>query len=181
MGILDWLFPPKRTSSSPTDMPTLATPENIANDRIVLNLVPRSFDPDGYDGDLRWYGCILQDQTGARYGYNDDNKLTDMGLHIFHVAGVTHYKKALQDSAFAPPNFVTLVKEDSNPYDSNAVAVWDSDQRMMVGYVPKEQTLAIRKTMSDFPRSRGLVLAHCLKKKRRVSLTILFGPLDGLP
>lgn len=118
-------------------------------------------------------------KTGARYGY-DDNRLADLGLHIFRVAGVSKRKRELQDPAFAPAKFISLAKEDFHPYDTNTVGVWDRNRRVMVGYVPKEKTRAIRQTMIDYPNSRALVMAHCLKKKTRVGLTVLFGPLDGL-
>lgn len=160
--------PPSSTQSLPTNP-----------DQFTFTLVRRDFNPDRNDRELMWFGLILQDQTGYRYGY-EDARLADLGLHVFRVTGVSQRKRELQDSAFAPANFVTLIKDDSDPDDTDAVAVWDRDQRVMVGYVPKEKARAIRQTMIDHPNSRALVMAHCLKRKTRVGLTILFGLLNGL-
>jgi HIRAN domain-containing protein len=178
MGVLDWLFPSLRrlpliNITSDDDSPA---PSHDGKERIMLKLVPKAFDPDGDDGDLMWFGCVIEDQYGSRYSH-DDNRLNEAGFYVFNVAGVTHRRKELQHDSFRPPNFVALVKEDSNPYDKNAVSVWNNDKSMTVGYVPKEDAEDIRQVMADYPDARGLVLAHCLKKKRRVALTVLFGPL----
>jgi HIRAN domain-containing protein len=173
MSFLDWIFPKPKADN------LAKRPDRSESGPLHFTLVPRQFDPDGDDGDLMWFGCILQDQTGSRYSYDDD-RLHKLGLSIFRVAGVSRRKHELQSADFAPPAFVRLVKEDSNPYDSNAVAVWNNAERVMVGYVPKEMAPIIRQTMIDHPDSRALVIAHCLKKKTRVGLTVLFGPLNGL-
>jgi hypothetical protein len=176
MSVLDWIFHTSKPQTS--DAPQVPVNKSESG-QLQLTLVPQQFDPDGDDGDLIWYGCILQDQTGQRYSY-DDNRLHKLGLHIFRVAGVSRRKRELQSPDFGPATFVRLVREDSNPYDSNAVAVWSEKQQLMVGYVPKEMAPIIRQTMIEYPDSRALVIAHCLKKKTRVGLTVLFGPLNGL-
>jgi hypothetical protein len=177
MSFLDWIF--HKSKAQTPDAPVQLPVDKSVSGQLQLTLVPQQFDPDGDDGDLMWYGCILQDQTGSRYSY-DDNRLDNLGLHIFRVAGVSRRRRELQSPDFAPPTFVRLVKEDSNAFDSNAVAVWSENQQVMVGYVPREMAPVIRQTMIDYPESRALVIAHCLKKKKRVGLTILFGPLNGI-
>ena len=180
MSLFDWLFPSnwREREADGGMIDQVPQPPPDIRDRLVLTLLPQAFDPDG-DGDLMWYGCVLQNQTGSRYAY-DNNRVDNLGLHIFRVAGVSRRKREPQDSAFAPPNFVSLLKEDTNPYDLNAVAVWDSNQKVMVSYTPREKAKAIRRTMIDHRQARGLVLAHSLKKKTGVGLTNLFGRLDGL-
>lgn len=177
MGLFDWLFGKR---SNPTKQEPIEEPVDHNADRpINLRLVPGAFDPDGDAGDLMWFGCTIEDQYGNRYGHQD-NRLQDAGFYIFNVAGVTKYKKALRSDAFAPPSWVQLVCEDDNPYDKNAVSVWSADRTQHVGYVPRDLAPAIRNCLEEHPTSRALVLAHCLNGKRRVALTILCGPLDGV-
>ena len=137
MGILNWLFPstrPARYTSVPLSPPPTSTPQ-VLN----LKLVPKIFDLEG-DGDLIWTGFMVEDQEGNRYGIGDP-LLAKNNFHIFRVAGVLHRSKQLQNESFAPATLVELIKEDSNPYDKRAVSVWDTNKKLMVGYVPREMPL----------------------------------------
>ncbi|HMF49275.1 MAG TPA: HIRAN domain-containing protein [Candidatus Saccharimonadales bacterium] len=176
MGIIDWLFPstrPARYASVPLSPPTPSAPQVFR-----LKLVPKIFDLEG-DGDLIWTGFMVEGQQGNRYGIGDP-LLAKNNFHVFRVAGVSHRSKQLQNEAFAPATLVELVKEDSNPHDKRAVSVWDSNKKLMVGYVPREDAAAVRRTMAARSEAQALIIAHCMKKKKRIALRIIFGPLDGL-
>ncbi len=67
-----------------------------------------------------WQLCTV------RSTYEDPDDLwTRFGVLLTEAAGVTHRLQALQLPAFAPGSPVALVHEPENPYDKNAVAVWD--------------------------------------------------------
>lgn len=142
-----------------------------------LRLIPSKFDPDGDVTDLMWYGFVFEDQDGNRVNYYDQ-RLRYIGCGVFKVAGVTHRKAALQKPCFAPCSVVLLVPED-NPYDKNAVGVWDENKVLQVGYVPREETRLVRSALAKGD-TMAISISEATKRRRRVSLSVLYGPLDGL-
>ena len=63
---------------------------------------------------------------------------SDPRLRVIKVAGTSYRADALQDDAFAPGRRLALVPEPENEHDPNAVAVFDVERRLQVGYVPAE-------------------------------------------
>src|SRR5439155_10263368 len=133
------------------------------------------FDPVD-PGGLIWGGFHLRDQDGHRLSQRDD-RLREMGLFIFNVAGASHRLDALQDGRFTPPKPVRLVAENNNQYDANAVAIDSEDRRGMAGYVPRELAQTVRAAMAENPDSSAMIIAECYKRRRRISLTVMFGSL----
>ncbi|MGH2970764.1 MAG: HIRAN domain-containing protein, partial [Gaiellaceae bacterium] len=89
----------------------------------------------------------------------------DPRLLVIKVAGVSHRSDAVQDDAFAPGRRLALVPEPDNEHDPDAVAVWDAECRVQVGYVPAtfapelrgdEQAVALWEFRSDDGRRIGL-------------------------
>ena len=56
------------------------------------------------------------------------------------VAGVSFRLDALDDPSFEPGRRLELVPEPDNEHDPNAVAVWNEERTLQVGYVPRETT-----------------------------------------
>jgi HIRAN domain len=54
------------------------------------------------------------------------------------VAGVSLRPEALDDPSFDPGRKLLLVPEPDNPHDPNAVAVWNEERTVQLGYVPRE-------------------------------------------
>jgi len=81
---------------------------------------------------------------------------------------------------FDPPAFLQLVCEDENEFDHNAVAVYDEAGQTMIGYVPRDVAPTIREAMAEHPNYSAMAIAHAKKGKRRVALTVLFGPVNEL-
>ena len=71
-------------------------------------------------------------------GTGDAMKWDDPRVRVVKVAGASYREDALQDEAFAPGRRLALVPEPENEHDPNAVAVWDAERRLQVGYVPAE-------------------------------------------
>ena len=44
--------------------------------------------------------------------------------------------EALPDPSFDPPRRLALVPEPTNEHDPNAVAIWNEERTLQVGYVP---------------------------------------------
>ena len=63
---------------------------------------------------------------------------SDPRLHVVPVAGVSYRAEALPDSSFDPGRRLVLVREPENEHDPNAVAIWNEERTLQVGYVPRE-------------------------------------------
>jgi|GEM_PF-3557174 len=168
MGLLNWILGHRKRRELPVD------PRDLK-----IRLVPKAFDPDGDETDLMWYGLVFEKSGGQRLPY-DAPELQERGVMVFNVAGVKHRPKALQMACFDPPSFLRLVLEDDNQFDSNAVGIYDAEGQTMVGYVPREMAPVIREAMAEHPDYSAMAIAHAKKGKKRVSLTVLFGPVNEL-
>jgi HIRAN domain len=62
----------------------------------------------------------------------------DPRVRVVPVAGVSYRAEALPDASFDPGRRLALVREPGNEYDPNAVAVWNEERSLQVGYVPRE-------------------------------------------
>jgi hypothetical protein len=60
----------------------------------------------------------------------------DPRLRVVHVAGVSYRPEALPDASFDPGRRLALVPEPENEHDPNAVAIWNAERTLQVGYVP---------------------------------------------
>lgn len=62
----------------------------------------------------------------------------DPRIRVIPVAGVSYRAEALTDSSFDPGHRLALVPEPENEHDPNAVAIWNEQRTLQVGYVPRE-------------------------------------------
>jgi hypothetical protein len=60
----------------------------------------------------------------------------DPRIRVVPVAGVSYRQEALTDPAFDPGRRLALVREPENQHDPNAVAIWNEERTLQVGYVP---------------------------------------------
>jgi hypothetical protein len=60
----------------------------------------------------------------------------DPRLRVVPAAGVSYRPEALPDPSFDPGRRLALVPEPENEHDSNAVAIWNAERTLQVGYVP---------------------------------------------
>ena len=95
------------------------------------------------------------------------------GLEAVPVAGTSHRLDALQDSSFAPGQPLALVPEPANPYDPNAVAIWNAGRTLQAGYLPKERAAKLAKDLGSGPKISCMSIWETRKKKQRVALRIL--------
>jgi HIRAN domain len=59
------------------------------------------------------------------------------------VAGVTFRPDAHMDASFEPGRPLALVPEPDNPHDPNAIGIWNEEQTVQAGYVPREVAPAL--------------------------------------
>lgn len=62
----------------------------------------------------------------------------DPRVLVIPVAGVSFRIESLDDDSFEPGRRLALVPEPDNEHDPNAVAVWNEERTLQVGYVPRE-------------------------------------------
>ena len=114
-------------------------------------------------------GYRLRDAaTGEAVRWDDER------LRVVKLAGASYRMEALQDDAFAPGRRLVLVREPENEHDPNAVAVFDVERRLQVGYVPAEVA----------PELHGDEQAVALWEFRgddgaRIGLRMLIAPADA--
>jgi hypothetical protein len=90
------------------------------------------------DGSTWWSGGhtpIYEDEDGEHYFIGLGEYLPDSRLLYCKIAGARHYP-ALYESRFKPGSIGLLRPEPENAYDANAVAVWDGEGSVQVGYIP---------------------------------------------
>jgi hypothetical protein len=62
----------------------------------------------------------------------------DPRIRVVPAAGVSYRPEALADPSFDPGRRLALVPEPDNQHDPNAVAIWNEEQTLQLGYVPRE-------------------------------------------
>jgi hypothetical protein len=78
-------------------------------------------------------GYYLRDAaSGERVRWEDPR------IRVVPVAGVSYRAEALPDPTFDPGRRLALVPEPDNEHDPNAVAIWNEEGTLQVGYVPRE-------------------------------------------
>jgi HIRAN domain len=76
-------------------------------------------------------GYYLRDAATERPVRWDDPR-----IRVVHAAGVSYRPAALPDASFDPGRRLALVPEPENEHDPNAVAIWNAERTLQVGYVP---------------------------------------------
>ena len=76
-------------------------------------------------------GVRLRDAaTGEQVAWEDPR------IRVVRVAGVSYRPEALPDPSFDPGRRRALVREPENPHDPQAVAIWNEERSLQLGYVP---------------------------------------------
>ena len=69
---------------------------------------------------------------------NEPVRWSDPRIRVVPVAGVSFRPEAVADASFDPGRRLALVPEPNNPHDPNAVGVWNEEQTLQGGYVPRD-------------------------------------------
>ena len=65
-------------------------------------------------------------------------------VRVVPAAGVSYRPDALPDASFDPGRRLALVPEPENEHDPNAVAIWNDERTLQVGYVPRDVAPELR-------------------------------------
>ena len=111
------------------------------------------------DGSILWAsGYTLVDATTGKFMKLRDQHFENPHCLLCRVAGVTYRPDALQDHRFFPGRPVILRPEPTNPYDQNAVGVWDASGSIQLGYVPREHSERVAMDIASRIPLEGLTL-----------------------
>jgi hypothetical protein len=69
---------------------------------------------------------------------------SDPRIRVVPVAGVSYRAQALDDASFDPGQPLALVPEPNNEHDPNAVAIWNAERTLQLGYVPRDVAPEVR-------------------------------------
>lgn len=95
------------------------------------------------------------------------------GLESFNVAGTSHHVAALQDPSFAPGKPLSLVPEPLNPHDSNAIGVWNDQETLQIGYLPRGYAATLAPSLGTEPKLAAMAIWETFADSRRVGLRVL--------
>jgi HIRAN domain len=109
-------------------------------------------------------------------------------MKSYSIVGMEFRKAVDIVAALQPGTIVTLVREPTNQYDPNAIAVWVEGKH--VGYIPKKQNAVlaqfIDQTGSDAPIDGELALDQSIaaigrENIKAVAATFIRSPNSGYP
>jgi hypothetical protein len=142
----------------------------------AMVLVPTGLDSMSSGRNKYMRGFFIRDaRNGQSISYEQLSELVP-GAVVFNVAGTSYRQDALQGPAFAPGEPVQLVPEPENPHDRNAVAVWDTNRRKHIGYVPADLAPTLGHVFRGREPFGATVFFEFLEGKRRMALSVLVAP-----
>jgi hypothetical protein len=84
-------------------------------------------------------GYFLRDAaTGEAVRWSDPR------IRVVAAAGVSFRPESLPDQSFDPGRRLALVPEPDNEHDPHAVAIWNAERTLHVGYVPRDVAPDVR-------------------------------------
>jgi HIRAN domain len=111
------------------------------------------------DGSIIWAsGYTLVDATTGEFMKLRDQHFENPHCLLCRVAGATYRPEALQDDRFSPGQPVSLRPEPTNPYDANAVGIWDVSGSIQLGFVPREHSERVAMDIASGTPLSGLML-----------------------
>jgi len=130
-----------------------------AASNIKLHVVEENEPFTADDGKRIWASgyTVIDDTTGSFMSLADQH-FDNPHCLLCHVAGVTHRPEALQDPRFAPGHGLLLRPEPTNPYDHNAVGIWDATGEVQLGFVPAEHSEQIAMDIRNGTQLVGLAM-----------------------
>jgi hypothetical protein len=151
----------------------------MAGAPITVHLREDTHSFTGDDGHTVWCGGYAPITEDGQFLSLAEHHASDPHCFYCKVAGVQHYP-ALTRKQFGPDSQIGLVAEPTNPYDKNAVAVWDIADACQVGYVPAELSGEIAQLLRTGVALGGIVIREFRagsSKGKRTALHILIAPV----
>jgi HIRAN domain len=95
------------------------------------------------------------------------------GLESVNVVGERYRSDAIQGPCFAPGKGIVLEREPNNPYDPNAIAVWNAAHTLQAGYLPRDEAKRLAKKLNSGARFRVLTIWETVENDQRTGIRLL--------
>jgi hypothetical protein len=135
---------------------------------IVVRVLEDTHSYAAADGNTWWsggYAPISGDAHGKRHFIRLGEYLCNSRVLYCKIAGAQHYPAALQGSLFEPGSTALLRPEPENPYDPNAVGIWDRSGSVQAGYIPADRSANVTSRI----RAGEQLIAYVLREIRHQS------------
>jgi len=131
---------------------------------------------------------LVENEYGNGKGYtlirlSDNQKLRwetlpkSAGFEAIEVVGIKHHLNEVQSSLFIRGSSILLEHEPNNPYDKNAIAVWDINHKHHIGYISKNEAPRILKKIKNNEIRQVIVMweSRNAEGKRKYVRLLLIG------
>lgn len=123
-------------------------------------------DPDGGMPRVHLVEQVYGGRTILRFCHDDtgrlmtatDTRLRKVGLWAVELRGQSHHKRANKAGDFSPGRSVRLVREPSNPFDSEAIGVAAAGSAAVVGYLNPQASKRVAAILDDAERLRAVTI-----------------------
>lgn len=177
-------FRRNQITGSHLEDPASSTPTTGA--RITVRVVEDTHTYAADDGSVWWsggYAPVYEDEDGEHYFMALGEHLSDGRVLYCKVAGARHYPEALESSMFAPGSATLLRPEPDNPYDADAVGIWDRNGAVQVGHIPADHSPEVASRIHEGEQLVGFVVREIRRGSKsgpRSALHLLVLPAGEL-
>src|SRR5271166_924931 len=133
----------------------------VATGSLTVRVVEDTETFEGHDGSKWWssgYAPVYEDRDGEQHFRRLGEHASDGRALYCKVAGSHFYADALQDPRFKTGSPALLRPEPDNPYDPNAVGVWDGSGSVQVGHIPADLSAEVASRIESGEQLVGFVL-----------------------
>lgn len=95
------------------------------------------------------------------------------GLYSVSVVGERYRLAELQDRSFEAGCELSLKPEPDNPYDPDAVSVWNAARTLQAGYIPRDEAPRVGQLILDWNPTAYSIWETFDERSRRVALRVL--------
>lgn len=100
-------------------------------------------------------------------------------LFPINIVGESRRLFELRDPSFGAGAQLSLKPEPDNPYDPDAVSVWNADRSLQAGYIPAEEAARVGQLILDWNPTAFVMWESFDEGGRRVALRILLVAEDA--
>ncbi len=95
------------------------------------------------------------------------------GLYSVNVVGERFRLGELQDPSFGAGWELSLRPEPDNPYDPDAVSVWNAARTLQAGYIPRDEAARVGQLILDWEPTAYAIWETFDERNRRVGIRVL--------
>ena len=135
------------------------------------------------DGSTLWCGGYTPVDEDGFFCRIAEHRTSDPRCFYCNVAGASYRQKALEDKRVKPRAKVILRPEPTNAHDPHAIGVWDSREKMQLGYVPASLSAKIAAHFAAGNPYGGVIISEFRRGSEtgvRIGLHMVIAPLGTL-